>query len=83
MRRVDFANVGQIKDPVARDAVSELLRASAEVDMTDIAQGFDVDDPSFTETRTLNVTAPTAANIADFLATFLYDLKRGGKHRST
>lgn len=83
MRRVDFANYGKIEDPFARDAIGELLRASAEVDMTDISQGFEVDDPSFTETRTLNVTAPTAANIANFLATFLYDLKRGGKNRST
>jgi hypothetical protein len=39
-------------------------------------------DTSFTTTRILNVTAPTASNIAAVLASFLADLRKRGVNRS-
>jgi hypothetical protein len=40
-------------------------------------------DTSFTITRQLNVTAPTASNIAAVLASFLADLRKRGVNKST
>lgn len=82
MRRVDLHNLGSIKDQVARDAIQELMLASAEVDLTDIANGFIISG-NYTKTRTLNVTTPTLANAVAFIATFIDDCKRGGANRST
>jgi hypothetical protein len=39
-------------------------------------------DTTFTTTRILNVTAPTASNIAAVLASFLADLRKRGVNRS-
>jgi hypothetical protein len=61
---------------------NEIFRASQEGDIVDIGGGFTISG-SFTETRTLNVTAPTTANIAAVLATLIYDLQRGGATKST
>lgn len=82
MRRVQFTDLGNIKDPVAKEAIKAIIRASAEVDLTDIAAAFTTDD-AFTEERELNVTTPSLANIAAVLATFIADCKRGGKNRTT
>lgn len=82
MRRVNLSAIGQVRDQVARDAIREIELASAEVDLLDIANAFTVNG-TFTETRELNVTAPSAANIAAVLATFFADCKRGGQHRTT
>lgn len=82
MRRVNLNQLGMVQDPAARSALNELQLASGEVDLTDIANAFTVSG-TYTRTTTLNVTAPTAANIAAFLATFIDDCKRGGANRST
>lgn len=82
MRRVDISVVGQIKDPAAREAIREIVLASAEFDLLDIASAFDIDGP-FTETRTLNVTSPSIENLVEVFATFIADCKRGGQNRST
>lgn len=82
MRRVTLSALGLIKDPAVRAAIEELMLASAENDLLDIANGFTTND-TYTEVRELNVTAPSLANIAAVLATFIADCKRGGQHRST
>lgn len=56
---------------------NEIFRASQEADVVDIGQSFTING-SFTETRTLNVSAPTTANIAAVLATLISDMQRGG-----
>lgn len=61
------------------DALREIERASYE-EMAEVADAFTVNG-SFTETRELNVTSPSAANIAAVLATFLDDLKKRGAVR--
>ena len=82
MRRVNFNAAGLIKDDVARDAIKAIIRASAEVGTTDIFAPYSITG-TFTETRDLNVTSPTLANIAAVLATIITDCKRGGQHRTT
>lgn len=64
-------------------AVVELMRASHENDLIDIAQNFKPDVASFTPTFTINTATPTAANIANFLATFVTVMQRGGVNRTT
>lgn len=82
MRRVNLTMLGLITDPSTRAALQALELASAEVDLTDISNAFTVSG-TYTQTRTLNVTTPTLANIAAVLATFIDDCKRGGQYRST
>lgn len=82
MRRVNLPTAGQIKDPLARDAIREIERASAEVDLLDITNAFTITG-AFTETRTLNVGTSTLAETQAFIATFITDCKRGGQHRTT
>jgi hypothetical protein len=82
MRRVNYTDTGKIQDQAARAAILAIIRASAEVDLTDIANAFTVSG-SYTRTTTLNVTTPTLANAVAFLATFIDDCKRGGANRST
>lgn len=59
-----------------------IFKASRDADLVDIAQGYTFTG-TFTETRNLNVTSPTAANIAAVLATFILDCQRGGPTRTT
>jgi hypothetical protein len=82
MRRVNFTNTGNIKDPDAKAAILAIIRASAEVDLTDIIAPYTITG-DFTETRDLNVTTPSLANIAAVIATFITDCKRGGQFRTT
>ena len=82
MRRVNLLSLGLVKDQAARDALRAIELASAEVDLTDIANAFSVSG-TYTKTRTLNVTSPTLANAVAVLATFIDDCKRGGTNRST
>lgn len=63
-------------------SLTELERASAENDIVEMAQNFNVSG-AYTATYTLNVAAPTAANIAAFLATLIDTLKKGGLNRTT
>jgi len=61
---------------------NEIMRASQEGDIIDIGQAYTISG-TFTPTRTLNVTTPTAANLAAVLATLISDLQRGGTSKST
>lgn len=58
-----------------------IFKASRDADVVDIAQSYTITG-TFTETRTLNVSAPTTANIAAVLATLLLDFQRGGPNRT-
>ncbi len=80
MRRVDI-NTGGIRDPAAKSAIQEIVNASAEVDLVDIAQAFIITG-SYTETRTLNVGTSTLAETQAFIATLIEDFRRGGQHRT-
>lgn len=61
---------------------NEIFKASQDADLVDIGNSFTVNG-TFTETRTLNVTAPTLGNVAAVLGTLLRDFQRGGENRST
>lgn len=82
MRRVNLTVLGHIKDPAAQSAIKAIIQASAEVDTTDIFAPYSITG-TFTETRILNVTTPTLANIAAVLATIITDCQRGGSTRTT
>lgn len=83
MRRVNLTgSLGLIKDPPVKTALAELENASAENDLLDIANAFSMNG-AYTPTRILNVTSPTAANIAAVLATLIDDFRRGGQNRTT
>lgn len=80
MRRVDI-NTGGIRDPAAKSAIQEIVNASADENLVDIAAAFEITG-SYTETRTLNVGVSTLAETQAFIATLVEDLKRGGQHRT-
>ena len=63
-------------------AFSEIVAASQDGDIIDIGQAYTITG-TFTITRNLNVTTPTAANIAAVLATLISDLKAGGPTKTT
>ena len=62
-------------------AVREFENASTE-DPIAVADSYSA-NATFTTTRQLNVTSPTAANIAAVLASFFADLRKRGVHKST
>lgn len=63
------------------NALREIEQAADEDYAADAADGFTV--TNYTETRTLNAATATATDVANVLATFLFDLKkRGSKRRS-
>lgn len=64
-------------------SLTEIERASHENDLVEIAQNFFVDNPAFTQAFTINTTAPTAVNCANFLATLITVMQRGGLKRTT
>lgn len=82
MRRVILNSIGQIRDGAVREALKEIQLASADADILDIANAYIITG-TFTETRELNVTAPSTANTAAVLATLITDFKRGGQFRTT
>lgn len=67
-------------DRWVEEALREIERASYE-DIAEVADGFSITG-SFTETRILDVSSPSTANIAAFLATFITDLKKRGIHKT-
>lgn len=81
MRRVNI-DTGNIKDRRVADAIRELVNASADENIIDIAAPFTVDG-SYTETRELHVGTSTLEETQAFLATLIDDLKRGGQNRTT
>ena len=82
MRKIAQINTAGVQDASVKALFDEIFRASNENDTVDIANAFTVSG-TFTATRTLNVTAPTLANVAAVLATLIDDLKRGGTNRNT
>jgi hypothetical protein len=64
----------------ALESLREIERASYE-DIAEVADAYSITG-TLTETRDLNVTAPTAANLAAVLGTLLTDLKRRGTNKS-
>jgi hypothetical protein len=62
-------------------SLREIENASAE-DAIAVADSYSANSV-FPTTRQLNVTAPTAANIAAVLASFLADLRKRGVKKST
>lgn len=61
---------------------NQIFQASLEADVVDIAAPYTFTGTP-TETRNLNVSAPTTANIAAVLATLILDLQRGGATKTT
>ena len=81
MRKINKPNMVGI--PQQTQNVFDLIfRASQDADIVDLAQAFTISG-TFTPTTTLNVTSPTAANIAAVLATFLLYCQSGGPNRTT
>lgn len=75
---------GQLQNipPELQSTFNEIFRASQDGDIVDIGQAFSITG-TYTQTRALNVTSPTLANIAAVLATFLSDLQAGGATKTT
>lgn len=67
--------------PQIQNIFNEIFRASQEGDIVDIGQAFTITG-TYVETRELDLSSPTAANVAAVLATLLTDLKRGGAKKS-
>lgn len=63
-------------------ALTEIQSASHENDVLEISQNFSISG-ALTETLTLNLSAPTAANVAAVLGTLLQILQKGGLNRTT
>jgi hypothetical protein len=86
MRPVSFgplppgAGTEQKLDWIIR-SLREIENASVE-DAIAVADSYSANS-TFTPTRQLNVTAPTAANIAAVFASFLGDLRKRGVKKST
>lgn len=66
-----------------RAAIEELIRASQEADVSQIAQNFTFDDPAFTQTLALLTGTPTLSNTNKVLATLLLLMQKGGLNRTT
>lgn len=65
-----------------KSAIQEIARASHENDICEIAQNFTFTG-TLTPTYALNLTAPTAANIAAVLGTLILAMQKGGINRTT
>lgn len=81
MRKISNVNISSLP-PEIQAVLDEIFRASNENDTIDISNAFTIQG-TFTATRTLNVTAPTLANVAAVLATLIQDMQRGGTNRNT
>lgn len=72
--------------PASENDFQWVIRAMREIENASriggdtIADGYTIDG-TFTETRTLDLNTPSAANIAAVLATLLTDMKRRGQKR--
>ena len=63
-------------------ALDELQTASRENDILDISQNFSMSG-TLTQTTVLNLTAPSAANVAAVLGTLLEIMQKGNINRTT
>lgn len=82
MRAVTLNSIGTVRDQAVVAALREIQNASQEYDLVSIFAPYSITG-SFTETRNLNVTSPTTANLAAVLATIIVDFQRGGQFRTT
>lgn len=86
MRRVSFGNphVNILQaSPDMRfvlESLREIEKASAEGDAGQVADAYTLSN--FTETRTLDASTATATDVADVLATFIFDLQKRGSKRT-
>jgi hypothetical protein len=81
MRRVTLPNPppsmhSTVEGKFVLGALRDIERASYESDPALIATDFSV--TNFTETRTLDVGTATLTDLKNFVATFIYDMQRGG-----
>jgi len=67
--------------PNIQSIFNEIFRASQDGDLVDLGQGFTITG-TYTETRELDLSTPTAANVAAVLATLITDMQRGGAKKS-
>lgn len=74
-------NLNAVGDPALKAVLGEIAAASRINDIVTIAQNY-VIQGSVTTTRTLNVSTATTAQIANFLATLILDLQKGGANRT-
>lgn len=63
------------------NALREIMTASGENDLLDLAQNFTLSG-TLTQTTTLNLSSPTAANIAAVLGTLIAMAQKGGANRT-
>lgn len=63
-------------------SLDEIQRASHENDLVEIAQNFSMSG-TFTPTYVLNLSSPSAANVAAVLATLIQVFQKGGLNRTT
>jgi len=82
MRKISQPQSIQGIDPQIQKLFNLIFAASRDADLVDIAQGYTITG-TFTQTRNLNVTSPTLANIAAVLATLLLDFQQGGPNRTS
>lgn len=80
MRKLSFGP-RQAVDPIAEQRFRDIEGASKENDPIDIASAFNITG-SYTVTRTLNASTATLADVRNFIATLVDDLKRGGTNRT-
>jgi hypothetical protein len=74
-------NLAAIKDPAVRAVLSELATASRLNDIVTIAQNYSISG-AVTTTRSLTPSTATATQVANFVATLILDLQRGGAFRT-
>jgi hypothetical protein len=74
-------NLTAIHDPAVRAALADIVTASRLNDLVAIAQNYSITG-TVTTTRTLNVSTATASQIANFVATLILDLQKGGANRT-
>lgn len=80
MRPVSFfQQIGANFEEWVRQCLREIETASYE-DVSEVADAFTVNS-EFTETRVLDLNAPSTDNIAAVLATFITDMKKRGSKR--
>jgi hypothetical protein len=81
MRKLALGNPANSNDiRWAIGALKEIERASFE-DIEALVDDYTISG-AYTETRTLTPSTAAAADIANFLATFITDLQKRGQHRT-
>jgi hypothetical protein len=74
-------NLAAIRDPAVRAVLSELATASRLNDIVTIAQNYQISG-AVTTTRSLTPSTATTTQVANFVATLILDVQRGGAFRT-